>query len=251
MKKYFILALVLAIFAIAPVMADVTLSGAFRIGAIWDLDGENYLARLDRTRVYFNAGIDDFNTFAMEYRGARHRELGTNTESTQHGASHLSNDSAYRYIGGGRYRMNPNAGGDSTFGYGDAALAGIYLHRAVVTTDWAKYFDFADTVGIKTQVGLDAFGGFNKLDYMIYGAGSQGLLIQRNMGAKVQFDIQGIVKPYAANAFYAYVEKDAAHKDNPQSFIVGTGIDFAPIWVELYFIQDGYAEDARAFVAEV
>ncbi|MCL2705536.1 MAG: hypothetical protein FWE72_04920 [Spirochaetaceae bacterium] len=245
MKKYLLIVLALAIFTV-PVMADVTLSGAFRIGAIWDIDGENYLARLDRTRVYFNAGIDEYNTFAMEYRGSRHREIGTNADSRTN-TPHAKDD-AYRFFGGLFRGGNPSGLGE--FGYGDHQWVGVYVHRAVVTTDWAKYFDFADVVGLKTQVGYDAFGGFNKLDYMIYGAGSQGLLIKRDLAAKINFDIQGIVKPYFAFDFYAFNES-TSYKDNPSSFIVGTGIDFAPIWVELYFIQDGDAESHRAFVAEV
>ena len=287
MKKYFVLALVLAAFVVAPVMADVTLSGAFRIGALWDISEGNYLARLDRTRLYINSNIDDFSKFVMEYRGSRHRELGTNyksstrsttitTSSSTTASGTISGDildgtntsvlgpgehfvgtftgksssvsnvgSPYRWLGGRAAGGNTNARGE--FGYGDFPWVEIYLHRAIVTTDWAKYFGFADVVGVKSEVGYDAFGAFNKLDYMIFGAGSQGLLIQRDMGAKVSFDIMGIVKPYFAKAFYAY---DNAKTENNASYIVGTGIDFAPIWVEAYFIQDGDPKTSRAFVGE-
>jgi|GEM_PF-2071236 len=260
MKKYLLIVLALTIFVIAPVMADVTLSGAFRIWAIWDVasDEGHYLSRFDRTRLYFNSKIDDYNTFAMEVRGSRHREVG----NTGRAATFVDQDTTtfehFDMSYGGRYEGG-NTNGREGFGQSDYGFLTFYIHSVVLTTDWAKYFDFADVVGLKSQVGYNAWGGFSKLSYTIWGVGSQNLMLQRDMGAKILFDIQGIVKPYFAKDFYAYdnfkggvfeAGKPADVSLPGSSYIIGTGVDFAPVWVEAYFIQDGRAEYARAFDAE-
>ncbi len=43
MKKYFVLALALMAFAVAPVMADVALSGEYNYSAAWDTSDSNLL----------------------------------------------------------------------------------------------------------------------------------------------------------------------------------------------------------------
>ncbi len=214
MKKYFVLALALAIFAVAPVMADITLTGVFRMGAIWDVQEDQYAARLDRTRLYFDSKIDDNNSFSMEFRGDRAKTKGI-----------LENS-------------------DGTSGMNDTAAIRPYIHRAEVITDWAKYFGFADTVGIKSAVGYNGWTTFDKLGYTIYDIGGQEYKLYRDYGAKVNFDIAGIVKPYVAADFYAW-------DGTGTSYMAGVGVDFKPIWVEVFFMQNGSSEAKNTDIYDV
>lgn len=217
MKRYLILALALFAFAVAPVMADVALSGVLRAGGLWDLGEEESTSRLDRTRFLFKAGIDDFSTFNGQFRGAR--PVGS--------------------AEAGKYN-----GHDS-----DVPIA---LYTATVKTDWAKYFGFADTLGVVTTVGYDGsgtFSNFDKLDYTIYGIGGIDLALGEGYtGFRVDLDIAGIVKPYFATPFRANILQGT---EDVHQYIVGAGIDFKPIWVEAYFMQNGINKDDRSFSAEV
>jgi hypothetical protein len=69
MKKYFLFALALMVFAIAPIMADATVSGAYRYGGIWDFSEEEYDGGISRYRLVFKSKIDDFNYFESRASG--------------------------------------------------------------------------------------------------------------------------------------------------------------------------------------
>jgi len=64
MKKYFVLALALVAFAVAPVMADAKVSGEYRYGGMWNTGDEEYVGETTRMRVAVDAAIDDYNSFA-------------------------------------------------------------------------------------------------------------------------------------------------------------------------------------------
>ena len=66
MKKYFVLALVVMAFVVAPVMADVALSGEYVYGGSYDLDAKNYNGETNKMELDAMAALDDYNTFKFE-----------------------------------------------------------------------------------------------------------------------------------------------------------------------------------------
>ena len=69
MKRYFVLALALVVFAVAPVMADVTISGAYDYSAAWNTGDEEFADAVDDLSLDVKAGLDDFNTFVLKTDG--------------------------------------------------------------------------------------------------------------------------------------------------------------------------------------
>ncbi|MCL2792538.1 MAG: hypothetical protein FWD87_05535 [Spirochaetaceae bacterium] len=237
MKKYLLIALAIVIFA-TPVMASPTLSGTFRLGAIWDVQENNYMARFDRARLVLRSNVDDYNAVRFEMRGLRNRAgvgLVGGQESTDgtFGAFGTTTESALGQFG---QPTNPGAMGNL-----------LYVHTATVTTNWARYFGFEDSVGITTTVGYAAFGPFDRLSYTIWGVGGQGWETARDFGGRLDFNIMGIVRPYLATGF-------AAYNTARPSFIAGAGIDLSTvvepvdIWLEAFFLQDGAHNDQEIAV---
>ncbi len=66
MKKYFVLALALMAFAVAPVMADVALSGEFDYSGTWNVGDKAYDGETDKMELDFKAAVDDYNTVKFE-----------------------------------------------------------------------------------------------------------------------------------------------------------------------------------------
>ena len=66
MKKYFVLALVVMAFVVAPVMADVAISGEFDYSGVWNLGDKEYAGETDKMELDFAANVDDYNTLKFE-----------------------------------------------------------------------------------------------------------------------------------------------------------------------------------------
>jgi hypothetical protein len=66
MKKYFVLALALIAFAVAPVMADVAISGEFDYSGVWNTSDEEYAGEVDKMEFDVKAAVDEFNTLKFE-----------------------------------------------------------------------------------------------------------------------------------------------------------------------------------------
>ena len=66
MKKYFVLALVVMAFVVAPVMADVALSGEFDYSGTWNVGDKEYDGETDKMELDFKAMVDDYNTVKFE-----------------------------------------------------------------------------------------------------------------------------------------------------------------------------------------
>ena len=218
MKKYLLIALAVMVFA-TPVMAQPTLSGTFRLGAFWDVQDQNYASRLDRARLVLRSNIDEFNAVRFEMRADRPRQSGDGT------------------IAG---RSSSRMGSFGDHGEGNEVL--MRLNQATVTTNWAKYFEFEDAVGLTTTIGYGAFGTFDRLGFTIWGIGGQAWATAQDFGGRIDFNIaNGIVRPYAATAFAAY--------SGSASFLLGAGIDLssvidaADIWLEAFFLNDGATFD--------
>jgi len=206
MKKYFVLALALVVFAVAPVMADAKVSGEFRYSALWESGDELYSGNLDRVRLVFGSQVDDFNYFEA--------------------------------------RVNRAAVTDGDVLADDA----VQYNYATISTDWGKYFGFADQgFGLTTTVGSDEFGNFDELSYTIYDAGGFEPVIADRAAMKVDMDIMGIVMPYVATTFQAF---DSAQGADVAEYILGAGVTFAPVWAEVYFGQNGLNENDKFFGVE-
>ena len=67
MKKYFVLALVVMAFVVAPVMADVALSGEYNYSAVWNTADEEFVGKTDKLELDAAAMLDDYNTFKFEF----------------------------------------------------------------------------------------------------------------------------------------------------------------------------------------
>jgi hypothetical protein len=66
MKKYFVLALALIAFAVAPVMADVAISGEFDYSGVWNAGDKEYAGEVDKMEFDVKAAVDEFNTLKFE-----------------------------------------------------------------------------------------------------------------------------------------------------------------------------------------
>jgi len=238
MKKYFVLALVLVAFAVAPVFADITVGGEFRAGAMWEFDEEQYSGRLDRARLYLGADINDYNSFEGQLRADRFKErTDTRIKVDANG------DPVLDANGDLQYEIKKTAFDDSS----KDDNVRFYLYRFNVITDWAKYFGFDDMVGIKTKFGYDGVTTFDKLSYTIYDIGGSEPTLDRTLAGKINFDIMSIVKPYFGMTMRGF--DDMQGKD-VMELVVGTGIDFAPVWFEAYFGQNGEDDGGRMFGVE-
>lgn len=124
---------------------------------------------------------------------------------------------------------------------------GVAFNHAFVTTDWGKYFGFAESgFGLSTTVGSDEWEAYDALSYTIYDFGGPEPCTGDKMGMRVDMDIMGIVKPYVATTFAEGFSGPA----DTASYMIGSAVDFAPIWAEVYFLQTGIAENDRMFGLE-
>ena len=67
MKKYFVLALALMAFAVAPIMADVALSGEYSYSAMWNTSDSEFDGTTDKLELDAKVDLDDYNTLKMEF----------------------------------------------------------------------------------------------------------------------------------------------------------------------------------------
>jgi hypothetical protein len=164
MKKYFVLALVLMAFAIAPVMADVALSGEYTLSGAYDLDAKDYADKTDKMELDFKATLDDYNTLKFELEDDG-KENGVTTTSI------TDEDLTINYIN--------------------------------VITDWGKYFGFAESgFGLVSTVGLDGFGYKETVDFTGYELEyNNNVWLDKNNAMMLDFDIAGVVAPYFAMNF--------------------------------------------------
>jgi hypothetical protein len=189
MKRYFVLALALVVFAVAPVMADVSISGAYDYSAVWNTGDEVFVGTQDDLSLDFKAGLDDFNTFVLKTDGAS-----------------------------------------------DADLAVLDY---MVTTDWGKYFGFAESgFGLKTKVGHWDPETSDIVKFTAYEMESQNPDIEDKASWQINMDIMGIVKPYAAMNFETYGSGGGATAVDGSDFLVGADFAFAPIAAEVYYKGD-------------
>jgi len=199
MKKYFVLALALVVFAVAPAFSQAKVSGEFRYGGYWDTDAEAYTGSIDRTRFNVDAAIDDYNKIHTQLRGED---------------------------------------GDK--------ISAFNLYRVHVMTDWSKYFGFADMgFGLVTSFGQYAYGTNDALSYTIYDDGGTGFELSRRAAMKVDMDIMGIVKPYFATTMQGFDDTTVSTTNQGKDvseFVVGAGVDFAPVWAEVYYMQNGHKD---------
>ena len=89
MKKYFVLALALVVFAVAPVMADAKVSGEYRYGGLWETGEEEYAGKTTRMRVAVDAAIDDYSSFATRLSS---KTLNEGVEAAKFDYYYLSTD---------------------------------------------------------------------------------------------------------------------------------------------------------------
>ena len=173
MKKYFVLALALMAFAVAPVMADVALSGEFNYSASYNTDDSIVTESVDKMELDFAATLDDYNTFKLELE-----------------------DDGKDYDGSAKASIIDEA---------------LTVNYAKVMTDWGKYFGFAESgFGVESTVGVfDAetketadFTGYN-FEYGYTDLGTNNTFM-------FDFDIaDGMVKPYYAQKFDTYTSNKA------------------------------------------
>lgn len=158
MKKYFVLALVVMAFVVAPVMADVAISGEFDYSGTWNTADKEYDGEADKVELDFKAMVDDYNTVKIEL------------EDDQDA---LSGDDKIR----------------------DEALT---LNYVTLATDWGKYFGFAeDGFGLMTTVGINSVGYKEVVDFTNYNLEySDSIWLAGEPFYEVAFDVMGMVKPY-------------------------------------------------------
>ncbi len=190
MKKYFVLALALMAFAVAPVMADVAISGAYDYSAAWNTGDSEFADAVDDLSLDFKTALDDYNSFVLKTDGADDEKLE--------------------------------------------------LLDYMVTTDWGKYFGFAESgFGLTTKVGHWDPETSDLVCFTAYEIESQNPDIADRASWQINMDIMGMVKPYAAMNFRSYPDGSEAGSD----FLIGTDVEFAPVAAEVYYKGAG-AEDA-------
>ncbi len=200
MKRYFVLALALVVFAIAPVMADVAISGEYDMSGVWNTGDEEYAADTDKMEFDVKATLDDYNTFKFE----------------------LEED-----------------GNDHTAGKASILDEPLTINYIELTTDWGKYFGFADKgFGMTTSVGLKDFGYSEMVDFTGYELEySDRAYVNKNDAMRVDFDIMGIVKPYYAMNLDTYQAGSQG-----ASWLIGSVVDLnsleVPVAIEAYFVSN-------------
>ena len=142
-----------------------------------------------------------------------------------------------------------------------------------VITDWGKFFGL-DGIGIKTDIGLDAYCTFDNVDFTGFNyenADSTPFIgdpaTSKDFGAKISLSfVDGLVQPYVAWQFDTVTYKDDAvdQYGNPWNddgvayeknfeFLVGSGFDFnamgVPLWLEAYY-YDAFVKDINMFGVE-
>ena len=195
MKKYFVLALALIAFAVAPVMAEVAVSGEYDFSAAWNTGDQEYASKTNKMEFDVKAVMDDYNTFKFELE---------------------------------------EGGLDLAEGENSILDEPLTLNYAHVITDWGKYFGTADKgFGIVSSVGLYNYGYSETVDFTGYELEySDAAYLTKNDAMRLDFDIMGIVKPYFAMNFDTY-------SDNGTSWLIGSTVDYAPVFVEVYYMSDG------------
>lgn len=224
MKKYFVLALALVVFAVAPVMADAKVGGEFRYGGMWDTGEEEYVGDITRLRFTIDSAIDDYNTF-----------------SGRLGQKNVVTDVA---VDADVVTVDDSGSGDtfdvlsSDTELAGSASKGVAVDYAFLTTDWGKYFGLTDMgFGFSTSVGLnEAFETEDVVGFTIYDFGGEGLAIEDTAAIRFDFDVMGMVKPYFATSFQAF--DDVQGKD-VKEYILGAVVDVAPVTASVYFGQVG------------
>ncbi len=203
MKKYFVLALALIAFAVAPVMADVAISGEYDMSGVWNAGDKQYAGTTDKMELDIKAALDDFNTFKYE--------LEDDKTETANKTSILDEPLTINYV--------------------------------EVITDWGKYFGFADKgFNVVTTVGMDDFGYAELVDFTGYELEySDFAFLGKGDAVKFDFDIMGIVKPYYAMHLDTFGE-GTTDSSNGASWIIGSVVDLAsvaPVSFDVYYMSAG------------
>jgi hypothetical protein len=129
-----------------------------------------------------------------------------------------------------------------------------------VITDWGKFFGL-DGIGIKTDIGLDAFCTFDNVDFTGFNYENADNFdnpeLDKDFGFKLSLSfVDGLVQPYYAMNFDTVAEVDNTNDATPDGewqFLVGSGFDFntlgVPLWLEAYFMKHS-EEDVNQFGVE-
>lgn len=200
MKKTFvILTIALAVMA-APVFAQVTVSGELDYSAM--MNGDEVAGEFDKVELDVTAQIDEYNVFKMELED--------------------------------KVKMNDIGNSEAVINY------------AKVTTDWGSMFDLA--FGVETTMGYtDFYGGDNNYITGFEFEQTWGLYTDKEGGAKVQLSLaDGMVKPYVAYMFDnydkatyvtdAYGNVVVDEENDEQEVLMGAIIDYAPVWMDVYYL---------------
>ncbi len=206
MKKYFVLALALIAFAVAPVMADVAISGEFDYSGVWNTSDKEYAGETDKMELDFKSVVDDYNTVKFEL------------EDDQAGTDDNIRDEPL------------------TLNYVTLATDwGKYFGFA------ENGFGFVSTVGIDDPGYKETvdFTGY-ELEY------SDAAWLGGAPYFSLDFDIMGMVKPYYTMSFDTYGKDSDAYGGDGAKWIMGAVVEFAPVTAEVYYMSAGelsYTDD--------
>lgn len=221
MKKLLVLAMVLVL--AAPLFADVSIFGELDYYMVNGFDSDNGASFADK----WDKGEVDFKIGVGDYS---------------------------------QVRIELEEDGEWNGGTGTAPEGTPSFNYFRVITDWGKFFGL-DGIGIKTDIGLDAFCTFDNVDFTGFNYENADNFdnpeLDKDFGFKLSLSfVDGLVQPYYAMNFDTVAEEDNARNATPDGewqFLVGSGFDFnamgIPLWFEAYFMKES-VEDCNLFGVE-
>jgi hypothetical protein len=222
MKKLLVLAMVLVL--AAPMFAEMSIGGEFDYYMVNGFDkdgGDNGRSFVDK----WDKGEVDFNGTIGDYSGIK-IEIEEDGEWNARQGTYPEGTPSFNYFR--------------------------------VVTDWGKFFGL-DGIGIKTDIGLNSWDTFDKVDFTGYNYENADSDIfignvdtAKDFGAKISLNfVDGLVQPYFAWQFDTVGVKDGG--DDEFECLIGSGFDFdsmgLPLWFEAYYYK-GQAEDSNLFGVE-
>ena len=203
MKKYFVLALALMAFAVAPVMADVALSGEYSYSAMWNTGDSKFAGTVDKMELDVKATLDDYNTFKFEIED-------DDKSSDITGVNDLSITYAKVITDWGKYF------GFAETGFGMTTTTGQFDVETKETADFTGYgleygyADLGDNAAIMFDFDVmgmvDVYYGMGFNTYVAGDAAPDG-------GKGFLFGAQASIDPVTAEVYYKMTGTDPAVGD--------------------------------------